>query len=325
MNMEIEQCELINPPVESIEEACNSPSKKKKKNDGTKVSTKRDPIPPLVCRVEDYPTMEMISKATVSVLTSYCKKMGLKQSGTKSELFQRISDKINLPSGDTHCEPTTDPSVCMTNDQLATVQISSDTERRESILPSISTVYGSSVSVLKAYCKEMKLIQSGTKPELEKRVIDAITNYNHNGTFTTSSESKKTTSKKSTSKRPTDEPTKKVFELVKRNRDIPTIEILLNKTINRFIHVDSQLVFDDEKVVYGRYCETEVVPLTDVDIEQCKKYKFLYRPPTNLAGVHTGVDTIEEMEDLDFSDDEELDVEEDLDVEEEEVIDMDDD
>lgn len=70
--------------------------------------------------------------------------------------------------------------------------------------------------------------------------------------------------------------------LRKIQQNIQTIHIRRNMYGN-YVHEPTGLVFDkDEKIVYGKQDGSEIKDLTDEDIEQCKKYKFVWRIPENL-------------------------------------------
>jgi hypothetical protein len=80
------------------------------------------------------------------------------------------------------------------------------------------------------------------------------------------------------------------------------------------------LVFNTDKMVYGKQKDDDIIPLTPEDIELCKKYKFMYKLPENLNVSKNlddiKIDEVEEEEDLDDDD-----LEEDIEDEEEEPLD----
>jgi hypothetical protein len=86
-------------------------------------------------------------------------------------------------------------------------------------------------------------------------------------------------------------------------QNIQTIHIRRNQYGN-YVHEPTGLVFDrDEKIVYGRQEGSDVRDLTDEDIEQCKKYKFIWRIPENLDKYKEN--KIQTIDDYDIDEDEE--------------------
>jgi len=168
--------------------------------------------------------------------------------------------------------------------------------------------------MLSAMCKKKGLKMSGKKEELVQRLIDCLSP----SSSSSSSESKPSqpshlsiTAAKSKGEESS------VIKAVKST--VSDIAIRRNNYGN-FEHMQTGLVFNTDKLVYGRQVEGEVLPLTTEDIEQCKKYKFMYKLPENL-NVNKSlddikIDDVEEEEDLD---DEELI--DDLEEEDDEVID----
>jgi hypothetical protein len=103
---------------------------------------------------------------------------------------------------------------------------------------------------------------------------------------------------------------------------VSEISIRKNKYGN-FEHMQTGLVFNTDKMVYGKQDESDVLQLTPEDIELCKKYKFNYKLPENLNVSKNlddiKIDDVEEEEDLDDED-----IEEDIEDEDEEPLDDDD-
>ncbi len=186
---------------------------------------------------------------------------------------------------------------------------SSKTESKEESDPDLEItrekIMLANKDVLAAMCKKKGLKQSGKKDELVQRLIDSL-----------SSSSSSSISKISISKK--EEPS--IIKTIKST--VSDIAIRKNKYGN-FEHMQSGLVFNSDKVVYGRQVDDNVVPLTIDDIETCKRYKFIYKLPENL-NVNKSLDDIkiDEVEDEDDLEDEELI--EDVDEEDDEVIDEDD-
>jgi hypothetical protein len=197
---------------------------------------------------------------------------------------------------------------------------------------------------LKLYCKNLGLVQTGKQDDLIQRLntktrtnLEDLEEEIEQMTIQSSKAGAKGSKsgrdaadgppiKKKKIVQHTNTITPALMEMIKRNRDPEQIIILLNKSINQFVHHPTQLVFDEDKIVYGRVQvsistdgveqEPSVVCLTDVDVEQCKKYKFLYRLPVNLSKQSDGGgdDVIEE---LDLEEEEEMDNDQDNNQEEE--------
>lgn len=166
--------------------------------------------------------------------------------------------------------------------------------------------------MLAAMCKKKGLKMSGKKEELVQRLIDSLSS--------SSSSSSSQPSHLSITAKSSKGEESSVIKSIKST--VSDIAIRRNKYGN-FEHMQTGLVFNTDKLVYGRQVEGEVIPLTVEDIESCKKYKFAYKLPENL-NVNKSlddikIDEVEEEEELD--DDDLID---DLIDDEEEVIDDDD-
>ena len=160
--------------------------------------------------------------------------------------------------------------------------------------------------MLAAMCKKKGLKMSGKKEELVSRLLDSLSS---------SSSSSSLSAKPSSSKTKDDSPVVKAAKA-----SIGELAIRRNKHGN-FEHMQTGLVFNTEKQVYGKQLDSgEVKPLTSEDIETCKKYKFLFKLPENL-NVNKSLDDIkvDEIEEEEELDDE--DIEEDVEEEEEEILD----
>jgi hypothetical protein len=151
--------------------------------------------------------------------------------------------------------------------------------------------------MLAAMCKAKGLKMSGKKDELVQRLLESLGNSDKKEVV------KKTPPKSSKKEEPV------VLKTVKEKSG--HLEIRKNKFGN-FEHVETGLVFNGDKMVYGRQMEDGgVSELLPEDIEACKKYKFPYKLPENLS-VNKSLDDVK-VEDID--DEEELD-EEDMEQEE---------
>jgi len=161
--------------------------------------------------------------------------------------------------------------------------------------------------MLAAMCKKKGLKMSGKKEELVSRLLDSLSS--------SSSSSSSLSAKPSSSKTKDDSPVVKAAKA-----SIGELAIRRNKHGN-FEHMQTGLVFNTEKQVYGKQLDSgEVKPLTSEDIETCKKYKFLFKLPENL-NVNKSLDDIkvDEIEEEEELDDE--DIEEDVEEEEEDILD----
>lgn len=150
---------------------------------------------------------------------------------------------------------------------------SSSTEKKEddsSLAITHETISAATKDMLAGMCKKVGLKQSGKKEELYKRLVDHLT-----ASPKTEVVSKKPSSSSSSKKE--DPP---VIKSVKER----TAELAIRKNSHgNFEHVATGLVFNTDKMVYGKQSEDGTVnPLTVDDIELCKKYKFPFKVPDNL-------------------------------------------
>jgi len=122
--------------------------------------------------------------------------------------------------------------------------------------------------MLAGMCKKVGLKQSGKKEELYKRLMDHLTS---------SPKAEVIAKKPSSSSKKEDPP---VIKSVKER----TAELAIRKNSHgNFEHVATGLVFNTDKMVYGKQSEDgAVITLTVDDIELCKKYKFPFKVPENL-------------------------------------------
>jgi hypothetical protein len=161
--------------------------------------------------------------------------------------------------------------------------------------------------MLAAMCKKKGLKMSGKKEELVSRLLDSLSS----SSATSTKASSNSNSKKDESP---------VVKAAKAS--IGELAIRRNKHGN-FEHMQTGLVFNTEKQVYGKQLDSgEVKALTSEDIETCKKYKFPFKLPDNL-NVNKSLDDIkvDEIEEEEELDDE--DIEEDVEEEDEDILDED--
>jgi hypothetical protein len=174
--------------------------------------------------------------------------------------------------------------------------------------------------MLAAMCKKKGLKMSGKKEELVQRLIDSLSSSSSSSSSSYQSLSSSVPSHLSVTAKSSKGEESSVIKSIKST--VSDIAIRRNKYGN-FEHMQTGLVFNTDKLVYGRQVEGEVIPLTVEDIESCKKYKFAYKLPENLninkSLDDIKIDEVEEEEELD--DDDLID---DLIDDEEEVIDDDD-
>lgn len=170
-----------------------------------------------------------------------------------------------------------------------------------------------------AMCKKKGLKQSGKKDELYKRLMDsliashnAIANANGNGN---ASNDKKVLKN--------DAPKVKtggvIIDKIKEQGRVFEQGLRKNKFGN-FMHIETCLVFNTDKMVHGRQNMEDgtVLGLTVEDIEICKKFKFPYKIPENLNSSKNINDIkIDEIED-EMLDEDDIEEEEE---EEEDILD----
>ena len=162
--------------------------------------------------------------------------------------------------------------------------------------------------MLAAMCKKKGLKMSGKKEELVSRLLDSLSS---------SSATASAPAKPSSNSKKDDSPVVKAAKA-----SIGELAIRRNKHGN-FEHMQTGLVFNTEKQVYGKQLDSgEVKALTSEDIETCKKYKFPFKLPDNL-NVNKSLDDIkvDEIEEEEELDDE--DIEEDVEEEDEDILDED--
>lgn len=181
--------------------------------------------------------------------------------------------------------------------------------------------------MLSAMCKKKGLKMSGKKEDLVQRLMEHLASSSKpskssSSSSTSSSSSSVTSSSSSSSTVSKTLPKKTEESSVIKNVKASVSDIAIRKNkYGNFEHMQTGLVFNTDKMVYGKQNEDgSVTPLKPEDIELCKKYKFNYKLPENLNVSKNlddiKIDDVEEEEDLDDED-----LEEDLEEEEEEPLD----
>lgn len=176
---------------------------------------------------------------------------------------------------------------------------------------------------LVALCKSKGCKCTGTKEVLIDRLLGK-------------EESTAPKTEKKTAEKPkkSDRATGSADVIKKLTADVPVVPVRRNAHGN-FEHPETGLVFDrkTETVIGKQEDDGTVAPLTDDDIEACKRFKFKYNIPDNLDKkdnlnnvkiAELGEDS--DVEIADDGDDDEIEIDDDEDPEEEdEDVDVDDD
>lgn len=114
--------------------------------------------------------------------------------------------------------------------------------------------------------------------------------------------------KKAPAKKKESSKEKEVPAVKKMNEGKTKLSVNKNKHGN-YEHTQTNLVLDkDSKEVYGKQVGDKVAPLSEEDIEKCKKFNFKYRLPVSLTSKKDKDD--EEDEDEEKEDEEDVDEEE---------------
>lgn len=212
----------------------------------------------------------------------------------KSDEVYRLWDSEASPSSSKAASPVKAKVSSSSTASVTPAASNDDTEiTREKIL-------SANKDMLIAMCKKQGVKVTGKKDELIQRLVDSL-----------SAEKKE---KKV-------EPPKKNSEppVVKAVKDrMAELAIRKNKFGN-FEHTQTSLVFNTDKMVFGRQLEDgKISELTADDIELCKKYKFPYKIPENLNTSKTLDDVkIEDIDEEVLDDD---DLADDIEEEEDEEI-----
>ena len=228
------------------------------------------------------------------LIKDFCKKLSFKYQIPESDLYSVWKDE-NGDIKDIKDKKSPSKSFTVT-DQKGDEKSEKKDEMLDEITREKITSSSTTKDMLTAFCKKKGLKQSGKKEELVARLLESLTMKKLDLTNT---------------KTPKKTEESSVIRGIKDHAG--ELAIRRNKHGN-FEHMATSLVFNTDKLVYGRQQDDGgVVPLTVDDIEICKKYKFPFKLPENLNSVKTNAEI--DIEDLD---EEELD---DEDIEEEELED----
>ena len=155
---------------------------------------------------------------------------------------------------------------------------------------------------LSALCKSKGLKCSGNKEDLLNRLLDL--NNNETKKVENNTETKKVENKQKTNTIKVD---KKLSVVEKLTRDNNPISLRRNAK-GVFVHPPTGFVFDpkEEKVI-GKEDKDGVSELTEEDIEECKKFKFNYKLPSNLdKKLNLENVKVDELEDIETEEIEEI-------------------
>lgn len=196
------------------------------------------------------------SKVFDSMINDFCKELSVKYKLDHSEVYSLWSSQ---------------PQQSQSQPQPSQAQSTEKKEDDSSLAITHETISTATKDMLAGMCKKVGLKQSGKKEELYKRLVDHLT-----ASPKTEVVSKKPSSASSSSKKEEAPVIKSVKER--------TAELAIRKNSHgNFEHVATGLVFNTDKMVYGKQSEDgTVIPLTVDDIEICKKYKFPFKVPENL-------------------------------------------
>ena len=176
---------------------------------------------------------------------------------------------------------------------------------------------------LAGMCKAHGLKCTGKKDELVDRLKELVKGSSPAVAKTVSTEKVKTATKTAPAKSAPAKPkisaesktSSASMEIIKKlTSSVPNMAIRKN-AFGNYEHPETSLVFEkDTRKVIGKQLDNgKIAPLSDEDIEQCKKFKFTYEIPDNLDKNNTNVKIAE----LDEENEEtEIVVEEDVSVEE---------
>ena len=237
------------------------------------------------------------SKVFDSMINDFCKELSVKYKLDHTEVYSLWSSQPqpSKPSQSSHPQPS--------HPQPSQAQSTEKKEDDSSLAITHETISAATKDMLAGMCKKVGLKQSGKKEELYKRLVDHLT---------ASPKTEVASKKPSSSSKKEDPP---VIKSVKER----TAELAIRKNSHgNFEHIATGLVFNTDKMVYGKQSEDgTVIPLIVDDIELCKKYKFPFKVPENL-NTSKNIDDVkveeiaeEVLEDDDLEDDI-VDEEEDL-------------
>ena len=151
--------------------------------------------------------------------------------------------------------------------------------------------------MLAAYCRSLKLKQSGRKDELTERIL-AYLKSNQQATVSSTP-----VVKTSSSSKKADKPDAPVLQSLKKS--VAEFVVAKNRWGN-FEHFATKFVFVNRIVVGTQMNDGHVAPLTPDDIEKCKREKLSFRTPEKLISDAAVVENIK-LDDDDEEEEEELD------------------
>lgn len=158
---------------------------------------------------------------------------------------------------------------------------------------------------LSALCKKYGQKCSGNKEQLKDR-LTSVRDAKKEG------KEVPTTKKKASKTKKTKAPKHPVIEKIAKNNE--TLNLRKNEHGN-ICHPSTNLVFEEKIAVGTQNDDGSVDPLTEEDIENCKKFKFQYQIPDNLDQNTLDDEEVEELDEEDLTE-----IEEEEDIEEEELI-----
>ena len=196
-----------------------------------------------------------------SMINDFCKTLSVKYKLDHTEVYSLWSSS---PHSSSSSSPhSSSSSAHQTNDK--------NEKEDSSIAITHETISSATKDMLAGMCKKVGLKQSGKKEELYKRLMDFLT---------TNPKAEVVAKKAATSSSSSKKEDPPVIKSVKER----TAELAIRKNSHgNFEHVATGLVFNTDKMVYGKQAEDgNVDSLTIDDIELCKKYKFPFKVPENL-------------------------------------------
>ena len=226
-----------------------------------------------------------------SMIRDFCDLVSRTHHLNKDDVYRLWTSSSTGASSSKEAKPISPPSSPVS--QVSQPVSDPDTEiTREKIM-------AANKDMLNAMCKKRGLKVTGKKDELVQRLIDSLS---------AEKETKKTETKVTQSVASKNKNDSAIVKTIKER----SAELAIRKNkFGNFEHMSTGLVFNTDKMVYGRQLEDgKVNDLTLDDIELCKKNKFMYKIPENL-------NTSKNLDDIKIEDIEE-EVLDDEDIEEEE-------
>lgn len=196
-----------------------------------------------------------------SMINDFCKTLSVKYKLDHSEVYSLWTSSSEKPSSSSNSS---------SESSKPNINEKKEDESSSSIAITHETISSATKDMLAAMCKKVGLKQSGKKEELYKRLMDYLTT-------TPKTEVTKKPSVSSTSSKKEEPP---IIKSIKER----SAELAIRKnSYGNFEHIATHLVFNTDKMVYGKQSDDgSVIPLTVDDIELCKKYKFPFKVPENL-------------------------------------------